>query len=141
MVARPAGPPAPGWARIVHGGWRDRIPLISENRRHAVKPPRFASLLAIPALAGSALATPDTGSYLVVSRDSEAILDLFSMPVVGIGIFVVVLIVGMIMGLQRSAHEAHMQQLERQRQALRGRRPVTGPAARSPATPPKHPVG
>jgi hypothetical protein len=106
-----------------------------------VKPPRFATLLAIPALAGSALAAPDTGAYLVVSRDSEAILDLFSMPVVGIAIFVGVLVLGMVIGLQRSAHEAHMQLLERQRQALRARRPATAPGARSPAPRPKQPVG
>lgn len=106
-----------------------------------MKQPRFTALLAIPALAGAALATPDAGSYLVVSRDSEAIFDLFSMPVVGIAIFLGVLILGMVIGLQRSAHAAHMEQMERQRQALRGRRPVTGPVSRSPATPPKQPVG
>jgi hypothetical protein len=106
-----------------------------------VKQPRIASLFAIPALAGAAFASPEAGSYLVVSRDSEAIFDLFSMPVVGIAIFLGVVVLGMIIGLQRSAHDARMQQLERQRQALRGRRPVTGPAARSPATPPKQPVG
>ena len=103
-----------------------------------MKQPRFAPLLALPALAGAAFATPETGSYLVVSRDSEAIFDLFSMPVVGIAIFLTVLILGMIIGLQRSAHAAHMEQLERQRQALR--RPPTGPASRSPATPPKQPA-
>jgi hypothetical protein len=105
-----------------------------------VKQPRFAPFLVILALAGSALATPEAGTYLVVSRDSEAIFDLFSMPVVGIAIFLGVVILGMIIGLQRSAHAAHLEQLERQRQALRGRRPLTGPASRSAATPPKQPA-
>ena len=105
-----------------------------------MKQPRFAPFLLILTLAGAAFATPDAGNYLVVSRDSEAIFDLFSMPVVGIAIFLGVVIFGMIVGLQRSAHAAHMEQIERQRQALRGRRPLTGPAARSPATPPKQPV-
>ncbi|MHC4818832.1 MAG: hypothetical protein ACYTF8_12335 [Planctomycetota bacterium] len=106
-----------------------------------MKQPRFASLFVIPALAGAAFAAPKAGTYLAVSRDSEAIFDLFSVPVVGIAIFLGVVVLGMIIGLQRSAHDAHVQQLERQRQALRGRRPVTGPAGRSPATPPKQPVG
>jgi len=106
-----------------------------------VKQPRLASLFVILALAGAAFAAPDAGTYLVVSRDSEAIFDLFSMPVVGIAIFLGVVVLGMIIGCQRSAHAAHMEQLERQRQALRGRRPFTGPVSRSPATPPKQPVG
>lgn len=105
-----------------------------------MKQPRFAPFLFILTLAGAAFATPDAGNYLVVSRDSEAIFDLFSMPVVGIAIFLGVVIFGMIVGLQRSAHAAHMEQIERQRQALRGRRPLTGPAARSPTTPPKQTV-
>lgn len=105
-----------------------------------MKQPRFAPLLFVFALAGAAFATPDAGNYLVVSRDSEAIFDLFSMPVVGIAIFLGVLILGMIIGLQRSAHAVHMEQLERQRQALRGRRPPTGPVSRSRATRPKQPA-
>lgn len=106
-----------------------------------MKQPRIAPLFVIPALAGAVFAAPEAGRFLVVSHESEAIFDLFSVPVVGIAIFLCVLILGMIVGMQRSAHDARMQQLERQRQALRGRRPVTGPAARSPATPPKQPVG
>jgi len=106
-----------------------------------VQQPRFTPFLFILTLAGAASATPDAGNYLVVSRDSEAIFDLFSMPVVGIAIFLGVLIFGMVIGLQRSAHAAHMEQVERQRQALRGRRPFAGPASRSPAAPPKQTVG
>lgn len=106
-----------------------------------MKQPRFAPLLVLPALAGAALGAPEAGRYLVVSRDSEAIFDLFSMPVVGIAIFLSVLILGMVVGMQRAARDEHRQQLERQRQALRGRRPANGPGARSPATPPKQPVG
>jgi F0F1-type ATP synthase membrane subunit c/vacuolar-type H+-ATPase subunit K len=105
-----------------------------------VKQPRFAPFLFLLALAGAAFATPDAGNYLVVSRDSEAIFDLFSMPVVGIAIFLGVVIFGMVVGLQRSAHAAHMEQMERQRQALRGRRPPTGAASRSPAGSPKQPA-
>ncbi len=106
-----------------------------------MKQPRIAPLLVLPALAGAALAAPEGGRFLVVSRDSEAIFDLFSVPVVGIAIFLTVIILGMIVGMQRSAHDARMQQLERQRQALRGRRPANAHAARTPATPPKQPVG
>lgn len=103
--------------------------------------PRFRSLLALSALAGTALATPESGTYQAVSRDSEAIFDLFSVPVVGVAIFLVVLIFGMILGMQRSAHAAHMEQLERQRQALRSRRPPAGPASRPQAESQKQQVG
>ena len=105
-----------------------------------MKQPRFAPLVVL-ALAGSAFATPEAGTYLVVSHESEAIFDLFSMPVVGIAIFVGVVVIGMVIGLQRSAHAQHVELLERQRQALRGRRPITGPASRSPGASSKHPVG
>ncbi|MHC4550024.1 MAG: hypothetical protein ACYTEZ_14730 [Planctomycetota bacterium] len=77
------------------------------------------------------------------SHESDAILDLFSMTGTGIIIFVSVLIIGLIVGAQRSAQTAQLTALQRQRMTavMRQREAVgTGPASGPPSTPPRKPA-